>query len=582
MYAGYSIIPNRKSDIRSLCRGVAVVFALTLLLTSALIPGSKAALPASNTYYVDASGGNDTGDGLSPQSAWNTVSKVNSQALRPGDSVLFHRGQVWREELIPPASGNASLPITFGAYSIGSRPVISGADTVSGWSQTSPNRWSTQLTQVTPPQFVFEGQVSLPRRVQSIQELTNYGDWYFDPSSLRLHMYKTQPPNQIEVTVRDRCVGVYSRSYIVLSDLSLSRTNRHAILFATCSNVLIRNCDWSWHYEQGTEFYNPQGGNTHHITFDGIAASYCGGSGINISQGGGYTADVAIRNCEAFHACMLTGSNGYHRDTAGIKAHAANDPRAGTLVIENNYSHDNGTSVASSSIAGAGIWVDEWADGGAVVRYNRSANNAYHGILIEHCNRQQIYYNVSWRNALQHPNQRLAGISVFRDASDNTIYNNVCCSNLFGIIVEGVTSNATLNNQVINNISVLSINQNLFIAAGGAERATIVDHNCFGPEGNASRFLSWNYYPKATVRDFELALGANTHSIAEDPQFVSPSSGSFLLLAASRCIDAGLDLGISIDMAGEKVPQGKAVDLGAIEHSAPPSPPRNVRVAGGR
>ena len=79
------------------------------------------------TYYVDATGGNDSNDGLSTGTAWKTIAKVNGQTFAAGDSVLFKRGGVWQESLAPPSSGTSGNPISFDAYGTGDAPTITGA-----------------------------------------------------------------------------------------------------------------------------------------------------------------------------------------------------------------------------------------------------------------------------------------------------------------------------------------------------------------------------------------------------------------------------------------------------------------------
>ena len=55
------------------------------------------------TFYVDTAG-NDTNDGLSTAAAWKTVAKVNGSTFAAGDQILFKRGGVWNESLVPPSS----------------------------------------------------------------------------------------------------------------------------------------------------------------------------------------------------------------------------------------------------------------------------------------------------------------------------------------------------------------------------------------------------------------------------------------------------------------------------------------------
>ena len=87
-------------------------------------------------YYVDATTGSDGDDGLSEVNAWETISKVNGESFSAGDSILFNKGDTWREQLTIPDSGSDGSPITFGAYGTGDNPIINGADIVSTWSST--------------------------------------------------------------------------------------------------------------------------------------------------------------------------------------------------------------------------------------------------------------------------------------------------------------------------------------------------------------------------------------------------------------------------------------------------------------
>lgn len=77
------------------------------------------------TYYVSNSG-NDTKDGLSENSAWRTLEKVNQQVFSPGDIVLFEAGGIWNGSLWVRGSGNEKNSITVGKYGNGSKPVING------------------------------------------------------------------------------------------------------------------------------------------------------------------------------------------------------------------------------------------------------------------------------------------------------------------------------------------------------------------------------------------------------------------------------------------------------------------------
>lgn len=79
------------------------------------------------TYYVDATLGSDTNNGLSERAAWKSLSKVNGKVFPPGSRVLFKRGEKWQGQLVPQGSGTAHKPIVFSAYGTGELPAIEAA-----------------------------------------------------------------------------------------------------------------------------------------------------------------------------------------------------------------------------------------------------------------------------------------------------------------------------------------------------------------------------------------------------------------------------------------------------------------------
>lgn len=84
------------------------------------------------TYFIK-DGGNDGATGLSDTEAWGSFSNVAS--LGSGHTILLNRGDTFRQQLTIPSDD-----ITIGAYGTGAKPIISGADLVSGsWIQSSGN-----------------------------------------------------------------------------------------------------------------------------------------------------------------------------------------------------------------------------------------------------------------------------------------------------------------------------------------------------------------------------------------------------------------------------------------------------------
>lgn len=108
-------------------RMLAVLAAACLGIT--MIPGlpSKAADTEGTIYYVDEDGGDDSNSGTSEGEAWSSLDKVNNTEFKPGDTLLFQRGDTWTGQLSPKGSGEEGKPITIGAYGEGdSFPRIDG------------------------------------------------------------------------------------------------------------------------------------------------------------------------------------------------------------------------------------------------------------------------------------------------------------------------------------------------------------------------------------------------------------------------------------------------------------------------
>ncbi len=79
------------------------------------------------TYYVDATGGNDSNNGTASTTAWQTLTKVNGSTFAPGDFILFKRGVTFMGNLVVGQSGTSGKPSTIGAYGSGGRPLLNAA-----------------------------------------------------------------------------------------------------------------------------------------------------------------------------------------------------------------------------------------------------------------------------------------------------------------------------------------------------------------------------------------------------------------------------------------------------------------------
>ena len=111
---------------------------------------------ASATDYYVSSSGDDSADGLSPSTPWQTITKVNSELskITAGDKILFKRGETFQGTLTVSQSGTAGNPIVFDAYGSGAEPVISGFTSINGWTSEGGGIYSKSITCQSAPNIL--------------------------------------------------------------------------------------------------------------------------------------------------------------------------------------------------------------------------------------------------------------------------------------------------------------------------------------------------------------------------------------------------------------------------------------------
>lgn len=125
------------------------------------------------TYHLDSGSGNDSADGLSPATAWQSLAKANSIIYQPGDSLLLKSGATWTGRLQPQGSGTAGARILIDRYGDGPKPLIHGGGIVGGTVMLENGEYWT---------------------IRNL-EVTNHG---------------TTEPKKMGIHVRNDCVGTLS------------------------------------------------------------------------------------------------------------------------------------------------------------------------------------------------------------------------------------------------------------------------------------------------------------------------------------------------------------------------------------
>lgn len=78
-------------------------------------------MPTGAPVFYVANDGCDENDGLTPETPWKTLDKVNDTALASGTVVRFRRGDLWRGQI------RAKTGVTYTAYGEGEKPKLYGS-----------------------------------------------------------------------------------------------------------------------------------------------------------------------------------------------------------------------------------------------------------------------------------------------------------------------------------------------------------------------------------------------------------------------------------------------------------------------
>ncbi len=136
-----------------------------------VIPLLLTACNQTNTYYIDASNGNDKHRGTSPEKAWKTLEKTRHLSLKAGDRILLKRGETFVGELFVSGQGEKENPIVIDAYGTGEKPCIQGKDT----SLFAVCLFNSEYIELKNLEVVNHGSKRLPKRTGVKVHLKDFG-----------------------------------------------------------------------------------------------------------------------------------------------------------------------------------------------------------------------------------------------------------------------------------------------------------------------------------------------------------------------------------------------------------------------
>jgi hypothetical protein len=523
-------------------------------------------------FYVDATEGDDSHDGLTLATAWKTIAHVNSQTLSPGDNVYFQRGETWREQVTVDESGSSSNPITFGAYGTGANPILSGADLVTDWTSEGGGVYSKAEITTEPNYAWFDD--ALGTKEVSQGALNANDEWYWNADTLYIYSSTDPSGKVVEAGSRDYAlVGWSGTSYYTVDGLAFQKNNSTwagaVLAVGTTSEsqgVTVQNCTFRY-IPKAISIYSVN----NVVVSDNVITGHGAGtvSGIDFNDGGvSYNAATTVTVSGNTISQVVYGVVSPNTGTEHINAATISNNTISDCAREGlSFNLADGMTVESnivSNCGGAGDYsgIHFWEVANAIVRYNTVSGQrdsgavGGNGIQIDtNTDAAEVYYNLVY-------DSDGAGISVI-DAAGVLIYNNTLYDNgQNNSLVDGVylagpsldTTSATIK----NNIGYATNNYAIYIDSNTSDNSLEFDANLwYKAAGN------W-WYDGSTGGDSLDAWNLKsyvTDDLEGDPVFVS--SSDFQLATGSPAIDAGVRIGFGTDILGNPIVGDP--DMGAYE-----------------
>jgi hypothetical protein len=168
--------------------------------------GSTSPIP---TFYVSAVGSDDA-DGLSPETSWATIPKVNSSLPRDRSIVLFRRDDTFYGEFAPP------FGCEVGAFGAGERPILTMFKLLNrpdGWTEYASDVWRIDLgspdthdgyvatDDANIGYLMIDGTV-MPALKLSISDLAAPWDFYCDIPNHALYVAASSAPTALTADIK--------------------------------------------------------------------------------------------------------------------------------------------------------------------------------------------------------------------------------------------------------------------------------------------------------------------------------------------------------------------------------------------
>jgi len=550
------------------------------------------------TYYVSSSdvASTDSGPGTQAQ-PWKTIAKVNATTLTPGDTVYFKCGDIWRETLVVKSGTQSGATTTYTSYGTGAKPVISGANLVTGWTSYTGGTANTYQAPLANSTVMVTSDNTFIKKGSSATTLAA-NQYYWSAGVLYLNLGGDPATHVVEAAQRNNAVlcqssGSAPKTYFyhnALIGLRLEKTNSSNVTVQSSKFWTVQNCELYFGNSATADGAGVNVNNSDNFTVTDSHVNYALGDGIIVYNS--INATVSNNLVEnVFDGGVNSGGDGIQVDGNRGANSTDNFKILNNIVSRPNTSVEKGCIIAqcgqngiiSGNTCTSGKFGISLNGSNGVISYNYvTGTGIYGGIRISRdidMSGMKIFYNIVTNTV--GTGFGCAGITITDDTRDHTgdpvgddkanrsnflIANNVLYNTYYGISIDQLFSGVIRNNIVWTDTGFASPLR--FKFSGIIPNETlVVDNNIWQIKGTSS-FANFGSSYYSTLATWQ-ATGYDAHSTTADPLFANPSALDFSLQSASPAIDAGADLGLTEDYDGTVLPQGGAPDIGAYEYVAP-------------
>ena len=292
-------------------------------------------------YYVNSVSGSDAANGLTPATAFQTISKLKTVATSNNLKIGLAKGSYWREEL----DLSVYTGVAVGSYGrFGTAPSLDGADVITGWAKTGgyTNVYDKSLTglAVQQHQTVWENGVKLVRVASIAACDATAGSFYVTDTftnggaySVYVNATGSGNPNVNGKTYEcaQRLYSVFLGDSGIIDGIRGGRQAHNDGSLKVSLDSTISNCVAYGGYQHN--FFINTG------TVNKCYAYDCeiGYDFVGISTGSSVGKSVTFSNCIAFHDTSCTGPGFFlHGETYS----------SATYLNNKVYNHANGIDVS--------------------------------------------------------------------------------------------------------------------------------------------------------------------------------------------------------------------------------------------